>query len=67
MTPNDLKTENFKTTTLCIMKASNPGNLKTDIEYIFDPLVTSNDPLMTPNDLKTKTSKNMALCISNER
>ena len=33
------------------MKASNPGNLKTDKEYIFDPLVTSNDP----NDLKTKT------------
>ena len=30
------------------MKASTPGNLKTDIEYIFDPLVTS-------NDLKTKT------------
>ena len=25
------------------MKAGNPGNLKTDIEYIFDPLVTSND------------------------
>ena len=26
------------------MKASNPSNLKIDIEYIFDPLVTSNDP-----------------------
>ena len=26
------------------MKASNPGYLKTDIEYIFDPLVTPNDP-----------------------
>ena len=25
------------------MKASNPGNLKTDIEYIFEPLVTSKD------------------------
>ena len=25
------------------MKASNPVNLKTDIEYIFDPLVTSSD------------------------
>ena len=25
------------------MKACNPVNLKTDIEYIFDPLVTSND------------------------
>ena len=25
------------------MKASTPGNLKTDIEYIFDPLVTTYD------------------------
>ena len=25
------------------MKASNPGNLKTDKEYIIDPLVTSSD------------------------
>ena len=39
------------------MKASNPGNLKTDIEYMLTPwwpLVTSNDPLMSPNDLKLK-------------
>ena len=39
------------------MKASNPGKLKTDIEYMFDPLVTSSDlywPLVTPNDLKLK-------------
>ena len=44
MTPNDLKTENFKTTTYVYqMKSSNPGNLKTDIEYMFDPLVTSSD------------------------
>ena len=40
------------------MKFSNPGNLKTDIEYMFDPLVTSNDsswPLMTS---KQKIKKN---------
>ena len=46
MTSNDpwsqnlnLKNYNF----VYQMKFSNPGNLKTDIEYIFDPLVTSND------------------------
>ena len=34
------------------MKASNPGNVKTAMVYIIDPLGTSNDLLMTPNDLK---------------
>ena len=45
------------------MKASKPGNLKTDIEYIFEPLVTSSTPLMTPNDLKIEIWKTITLCI----
>ena len=41
------------------MKASNPGNVKIVIEYIFDLLVT-------PNDLKIENCKTTNLCISNE-
>ena len=48
MTSNDPKiTSKFKIEKLHLyvyqMKPSIPGNLKTDIEYIFDPLVTSYD------------------------
>ena len=45
--PNYLKTEDYWNWRLQLyvyqMKASNPGNLKTDLEYIFDPLLTSSD------------------------
>ena len=45
MTSNDLKIEIWKLQLYVYqMKASKPGNLKTDIEYIFDPLVTFFDP-----------------------
>ena len=39
------------------MKFSNPGNLKTDIEYMFDPLVTSNDPSWPLMTSKQKIKK----------
>ena len=42
------------------MKASNPGNLKTDIEYMFDPLVTSNDPSWPLMASKQKIKKTVA-------
>ena len=44
MTPNNLKINIVKLQLYVYqMKASNPGNLKTDKDNIFDPLVTSND------------------------
>ena len=64
MTPNDLKLK--KTAKIWLYayqtKASNPGNVKTDVVYIIDLQVTSNDP----NDLKTENWKTTTLCISNE-
>ena len=39
------------------MKASNPGNTKNNMEYIFDLLVTS----MNPYDLKIENLKTMTL------
>ena len=43
------------------MKASNPGNTKNNMEYIFDLPVTLNDPLMNPYDLKIENLKTMTL------
>ena len=44
MTLNDLEIEIEKLQLYVYqMKACNPVNLKTDREYIFDPLVNSND------------------------
>ena len=52
MTSNDLKFKKLQKYDFYVyqMKASNPGNVKTAMVYIIDPLVTSNDlywPLMT--------------------
>ena len=43
------------------MYASNPGNLRIDMEYIFDLLGTSNN--MTLNYLKIENSKTTTLCM----
>ena len=41
--PQNYKLKNYNFMYVYQMKASIPGNLKTDIEYIFDHLVTSNN------------------------
>ena len=61
ITPNDLKIENWNCDFMYTyqMKVSNLGNLKIDMKYIFNLLVTS-------NDIKTYNWKTTTLYISNE-